>query len=103
MHGWEEDLIAEDEFLEEWGVYVQEDGNIFSFDDVRGRPLNQVWSVTDSGGDRPDHWIASPGFHVVNVLGYVMTRKSWDENTPDAFYSFDDFDWEDAESGAEQT
>ena len=92
MEEWEEWLISEDAFVETWGAYVRSDGNMLSFDDVRGQPLNHVWTITNSCGGRPDHWIASPGFHVVNVLGYVMTRKPWGDKTPDAFFSFDDFD-----------
>lgn len=88
---WESALISEDDFFGQWGAYVKESGDMFFFADVADQPLNHVWSVTDSGGGSPDHWIASPGFHVVNVLGYVMTRKSWAGDTPDAFYSYDDF------------
>ena len=97
MSNWETGLVSEDDFFKTWGAHVRSDGNMFSFIDVKEQPINQVWSITDSGGDRPDHWIASPGFHVVNVLGYVMTKKPWNDDTPDAFYSFDDFDWDDEE------
>lgn len=85
-------LISEDDFFAKWGAYVRTDGDMLFFDDVKDQPINQVWSITDSGGDTPDHCIASPGFHVVNVLGYVMTERPWDNDTPDAFCSFDDFD-----------
>lgn len=97
MKAWENDLISKDDFFDVWGAYVKETGDMFFFDDVRSKPLNNVWTVTDSSGDNPDHWIASPGFRVVNVLGYVMTHKPWSNETPNAFYSFDDFDREDAE------
>lgn len=97
MENWESELISENDFISIWGARVKENGGMFFFDEVRHQPLNHVWTVTDSGGGRPDHWIASPGFHVVNVLGYIMSRRPWNDETPDAFYSFDDFDWEDAE------
>lgn len=97
MEEWEKALISEDTFIETWGACIRSDGSMLAFDDVRGQPLNHVWTITDSCGGRPDHWIASPGFHVVNVLGYAMTRKPWDDKTPDAFFSFDDFDGDDAE------
>ena len=93
---WESKLISEDDFFGEWGASVRVDGDMFFFDDVKDQPVNHVWSITDSGGERPDHWIAAPGFHLVNVLGYVTTRQPWGDDTPDAFYSFDDFDWIDA-------
>ena len=102
MSGWKSELISEEDFFETWGAHVHRDGNMFTFRDVKEQPLHQVWSITDSGGDKPDHWIASPGFHVVNVLGYVMTRKPWVSKTPDAFYSFDDFEWDDVEADDEQ-
>lgn len=94
MVDWEDSLISEDDFFAVWGAYKRKSGDMFSFADVRDKPMNYVWTVTDSGGDKPDHWIASPGFRVVNVLGYVMTQRPWDDATPDAFYSFDDFAWE---------
>lgn len=95
MRDWESQLISEADFFSVWGAYAKQGSDMFFFDDVRDKPLNHVWTVTDSGGGKPDHWIASPGFRIVNVLGYVMTRKPWSGETPDAFYSFDDFDWED--------
>ena len=92
MVPWEQDLISEEAFIEVWGAHVRENGDLFFFDDVKNQPVNHVWTVTDSGGEDPDHWIAAPGFHVVNVLGYVMTRAPWDDKTSDAFYIFDDFE-----------
>lgn len=95
MEPWEHELISESDFTQIWGAYNRRDGNLFFFEDVRDQPINRVWSVTDSGGSKPDHWIASPGFHVVNVLGYVMTTEPWSKETPDAFYIYDDFDGDD--------
>jgi hypothetical protein len=46
----------------------------------------------DSGDDSDGNWYALPGFHVVNKLGYVMTRKPWSDSTPDAIYFLDDFE-----------
>lgn len=92
MDAWEKDLISEDSFVEVWGAYVRDGGDLFLFEDVKSQPINHVWTVTDCGSEIPNHWIAAPGFHVVNALGYVMTRKPWDEKTADAFYFFDDLD-----------
>lgn len=92
MNDREDELISEDDFIKIWGAYVRESGDLFFFQDVKDEPVNLVWTITNSCGGRPDHWIASPGFHIVNVIGYVMTRKPWTSGTPDAFYIFDDFD-----------
>lgn len=92
MASWEQDLISENSFFGIWGATIRETGELFTFEDVRDKPVNFVWTVTESGGGEIDHWIAAPGFHIVNVLGYVLTQLPWDETTPDAFYSFDDFD-----------
>ena len=54
MVEWEKLLIPEDAFLETWGAYVRRDGNMLAFDDVRGQPLNHVWTITNSGGGRPE-------------------------------------------------
>lgn len=92
MANWEQDLISEDSFFGIWGATVNETGDLFTFEEVKNQSVNFVWTVTESGGGEPDHWIAAPGFHVVNVLGYVLTQRPWDNTTPDAFYFFDDFD-----------
>lgn len=86
------ELISEWDFSVNWGVYTRDNGDLFSFRDAQNRPINHVWTVMDSGGEHPDHWIAAPGFHVVNALGYVLTRRPWDDKTPDACYFFDDLD-----------
>lgn len=98
MASWEGGLISEHDFFAIWGAYAKESGDMLFFDEVRNQPRNLVWTITDSGGGRPDHWIASPGLRAVNVLGYVMSRRPWNEETPDAFYSFDDFEWDEAKS-----
>ena len=92
MASWEQGLISEDSFFGIWGATVKETGDLFTFEDVRDQSVNLVWTVTEFCEGDPDHWIAAPGFHVVNVLGYVLTQRPWDDNTPDAFYCFDDFD-----------
>ena len=92
MASWEQTLISEASFFGDWGATVRETGDLFTFEDVKDQSVNFVWTITESGGGDPDHWIAAPGFHVVNVLGYVLTLRAWDDNTPDAFYCFDDFD-----------
>lgn len=87
-------LISEREFEDVWGVYLKPSGDLFQFDDVRDQSPQHVWTVVDSGDDAADNWYAEPGFHVVNKLGYVMTRKPWSESTPGAIYFLDDFEHE---------
>ena len=92
MHG--EDCISEREFEDVWRVYLKPSGDLFQFDDARNQPLEHVWTIVDSGDDSDGNWDAQPGFHVVNKLGYVMTRKPWSDSTPDAIYFLDDFEQE---------
>ncbi len=87
-----EDWISEREFEDIWGVYLKPSGDLFQFDDVRDQPPEHVWTIVDSGDDSDGNWYAVPGFHVVNKLGYVMTRKPWSESTSDAIYFLDDFE-----------
>jgi hypothetical protein len=102
MENWERDLISETEFTDTWGAHVKESGDLFFLEDVKNLPIQHVWTVCDSGGGTPDHWIAAPGFHAVNVLGYVLTRKPWNDDTQDAFYVFDDFEQpDDSDAGCD--
>lgn len=84
-------VIPEDEFHEQWGAHVQSDGNLFEFADVREKPLNLVWTIVDTD---EGHWIAIPGFHIVNRLGYCMTTKPWTGQGQEAYWFFDDLDRE---------
>jgi len=88
----EQQLIPEHEFDDSWGAYVSPSGNLFTFEEIRDQPHNHVWTVVESGDDSDGNWYAQPGFHVVNNLGYVMTRKPWTDATPDAVYFLDDFE-----------
>ena len=88
----DEACISEREFEDVWGVYLKPSGDLFQFDDVRNQSLEHVWTIVDSGDDSNGNWYALPGCHVVNKLGYVMTRKAWSDSTPDAIYFLDDFE-----------
>lgn len=88
----DEACISEREFEDIWGVYLKPSGDLFQFDDVRDQPPKHVWTIVDSGDDSDGNWYALPGCHVVNKLGYVMTRKAWSDSTPDAIYFPDDFE-----------
>ena len=88
----DENCISERDFEDIWGVYLKPSGDLFEFADVRDQPPHYVWTIVDSGDDSDGSWYAQPGFHIVNKLGYVMTRKAGSESTPDAIYFLDDLD-----------
>ena len=88
----DDDLISEREFDEVWGVYLKPSGDLFQFQDVREQPLNHVWTIVETGDDSNGNWYAEPGFHIVNKIGYVMTRRPWLDSTPDAIYFLDDLE-----------
>jgi hypothetical protein len=90
----DENCISERDFDDVWGVYVKSSGDLFQFDDVRDQSPQHVWTIVDSGDDVDGNWYAVPGLHVVNKLGYVMTRKPWSDSTLDAIYFLDDLDHE---------
>ena len=72
---------------------------MFEFKDVKDQPLNHVWTIIESGSDEDSNWYASPGFHIVNRMGYVMTKKPWTDELRDAIYFLDDFDHEEDDDG----
>ena len=78
--------IPEDEFWDDWGVIQTSDSGMFDYDDVKDQPLEHVWTIVDTGAYEDENWYAMPGFHVVNKLGYIMTRRAWTSDTPDAIY-----------------
>lgn len=88
----EDALISERDFEDLWGVHLLPSGDLFEFDDVHYQPLRHVWTIVDSGDDNDGNWYALPGFHIVNKLGDVMTRKPWSDTTPGAIYFLDNFD-----------
>ena len=78
--------ISEDEFWEKWGVILKADGVMFEHEDVKDHPLEHVWTIVDTGAYEDENWYAMPGFHIVNKLGYIMTKRAWSADTPDAIY-----------------
>lgn len=91
------ELISEREFEEVWGVYVKSSGDLFWYEDVKDKELNHVWSIVESGDESDGNWYAEPGLHVVNLLGYAMTKRPWIDSTPDAIYFLDDFEHDEGE------
>jgi len=78
-------LRTEDEFFDLYSpVEVgKEGGGDFMRDhaQVKDEPVNNVWSIVVS--DSGEGLWASPGFRVVNVIGYVLTEKPWAEGAAD--------------------
>jgi hypothetical protein len=81
-----DEYISEDEFRDGWGVIQKADNGMFDYDDVKDQTLEHVWTIVDTGAYEDENWYAMPGFHIVNKLGYIMTRRAWTADTQDAIY-----------------
>ena len=85
-------MISEDAFWEDWGVKQSADHGLMDFDEVRSHPEDHVWTIVESGDDADSNWYAIPGFHYVNRLGYVVTKRPWIDSALDAIYFLDDME-----------
>lgn len=68
--------VSEDAFEEYYRPVAGPSANgdpVQSFEQVRSRPVEHVWTLTECDGDI----CAAPGFHVVNNVGYVVTEVPW--------------------------
>ena len=83
----DDELIPEDVFVEQWGAHVSTTGDLFDYSQVCNLPINMVWTIVDTD---EGHWVAIPGFHIVNKLGYCLTVKPWVDGTPEAYWFYDD-------------
>ncbi len=90
----DENYISKNEFWDDWEVIQKANGDLFEFEDVKGQPINHVWTILESGDDDDGNWYASQGFRIVNRMGYVMTKRPWSDDLRDAIYFLDDFDHE---------
>jgi hypothetical protein len=45
---------------------------------VRSQPMNKVWSFIVCDGWKTSIWVISDGMHVVNLMGYLVTRHASD-------------------------
>jgi len=64
------------------------DGQVFlpqgrDLEYVRQQPHERVWSFVVCDDGRKPVWLIAAGFHVVNLMGYLVTRKAFD---PSATY-----------------
>lgn len=62
---------------------------MWRWEETRGLPVNRVWTIMT--GDDGESAYACPGYHIVNVEGYVVTVHPWHDETQDAvWYEHDD-------------
>jgi hypothetical protein len=80
----DEGLIAEADFVDHWGAHGLPNGDLMWIEDIQGLPENTIWTIVES--DDGESQVAARGIHHVNRLGFVVTTRPWDENTPDAWW-----------------
>lgn len=69
-------MISERDFELEYDPLESPSGsNIWDHAEVVSLPITQVWSIVE--GDDDDNFYALAGFHIVNVVGYAVTKKHW--------------------------
>jgi hypothetical protein len=51
-------------------------GQAWDFGDTKSYDRHQVWSLVDGDNGKP---YIIPGYHLVNVFGYLVTEEPWDE------------------------
>ena len=58
---------------------LMEDATRVSYQKIQQRKVdtNLVWSVTE--GDNGELYV-SPGYHVVNMMGYILSAKPWSDH-----------------------
>lgn len=88
-------FISEADFHGVWQVITKDSGDFFNHADIVDRPLTQVWTIVDSGDDLDQNWYAIPGIHLVNRLGFVLTRREWIDESVQAIYFESDAEEED--------
>ena len=89
--------ISETDFVDIWGAKTAPSGDLFQYHDVKDLGLHKVWSIVEC--DNED-WVALPGFHVVNHMGYVVTDKPWTDDGVEAMW-FEAFEREEDEGESE--
>lgn len=68
------------ENIKGWGDMIWEYEEVIS----AKIPIERVWTVIED--DRGRDLYASPGFHTVNTLGYLVTQEPWTDPARDAMY-----------------
>lgn len=81
---WERYVPIETPGQEGNGSYLRE------YADVKGLDNHYVWTVVE-GDDST--WVIDAGFHVVNKIGYLVTRNPWVTGMESGYYMDpEDFD-----------
>lgn len=88
---WERYIPLETPGQEGNGNYLRE------YDAVKDLDIHYVWTVVE-GDDGT--WVIDSGFHVVNKLGYLVTKNPWVTGLESGEYmSPDDYEDEEEETG----
>ena len=88
-------FISERDFDGTWGATAKSSGELFLWPDVASLPPNRVWTVYDADDIRAEgrhylHWYATPGAIPSMAVGYLVTDRPWNSETPDAIWCRDD-------------
>lgn len=94
-------LISEDDFMNDYSpVQLEREGEFMveTFRDAmrlaerqkRG-DVHNVWAIIESGDHDDESLYAAPGFHHVNVMGFIVTEKKWETGLEEGIW----FDGED--------
>ncbi len=67
--------ISEDEFWDDWGVIQKSSGDLFEFENVKDRPVNNIWTILESGDGDADN-ISKPGHLLLRGNGGAELKKS---------------------------
>ena len=73
-----------------WGHYqplpapTPDSGTLWEYQQTLDHQVEHVWTVIEDDCGR--NWYASPGYHIVNVIGYIVTRLPWTDPSRDALY-----------------
>jgi len=94
-------ILSEDEFEALYQPRQKPNGDYFDFEDVVNEPMNSVWTVVEAEDDEGRcHMIASPGFHIVNKVGYLLTAVPWVTGDEEAYWFYDDRDPDESDDDA---
>ena len=78
-------MLTESEFIEVFKPSASPSGEaLWHYDEVKDKPLHNVWSIVQA--DNGEDQMAITGFHVVNMLGYVVTEKPWENEEVQAMW-----------------
>lgn len=67
--------ISEDDFEARFCTLEDENGSALrEFDAVKNTDEKHVWTIVTAANDK---LYAEAGFHIVNKIGYIVTREPW--------------------------